>query len=88
MAHNVATQHLNNHDPFYGAQSGSPSLDHQTPSGMSANASSASAPTETEGDPFLSFLEQLVENDGSGVANDLEFFLNGSRDSVLEDGVP
>jgi hypothetical protein len=88
MAHNVASQHLNNHDPFYGAQSGSPSLDHQTPSGMSASAGSASAPTETEGDPFLSFLEQLVENDGSGVANDLEFFLNDSRDSVLEDGVP
>ena len=61
----------NHHDPLMGAQSS----DHHTPSGLSASAGSSH--TETDNDPFLSFLEQLAENDGTGGPSDLDFFLNG-----------
>lgn len=50
---------------------------HNTPGGISASADSSH--TEPENDPFLSFLEQLAENDGSGSGgpSELNFFLNG-----------
>jgi len=87
MPQNFDTQRMNNHDPFYGAQSAAQSVDHLTPSGTSASAVSASAPTEEETDPFLSFLQQLAENEGSGGPHELDFFLNGGHDSAFEDGV-
>ena len=79
-------QRLNALDPFYGAQSRAHSVDRQTPSGMSASAASASARTEPESDPFLSFLEQLAEND-SGGPNGLEFFLNDGNQAVFEEAI-
>lgn len=49
----------------------------QTPSAMSASAQSSSNTLEAESDPFLNFLEQLAENDGSGGGpTDLDFFMN------------
>ena len=53
---------------------------------MSASAASASARTEPESDPFLSFLEQLAEND-SGGPNGLEFFLNDGNHAVFEEAI-
>jgi hypothetical protein len=87
MPQNVDMRRVNNHDPFYGAQSAAQSVDHLTPSGTSTSAISASAPAESETDPFLSFLEQLAENEGSGGPHELDFFLNGGHDSAFEDGV-
>ena len=56
-------------DPFRAGE-------YQTPSGVSASADSSH--TEVESDPFLSFLEQLAENDGSGSngPTELDSFLN------------
>lgn len=62
-------------DPFYFTQN----FDHQTPSGFSQSAESAHT-DPMDKDPFLSFLEQLAQNDGNGDASgpaDLDFFLNG-----------
>ena len=87
MPQHFDAQRVNNHDPFYGAQSAVQSLDHLTPSGTSASAISASATIEEENDPFLSFLQQLAENEGSGGPHELDFFLNGGHDSAFEDGV-
>jgi hypothetical protein len=70
----IALPHdLGPYDAFYTGQG----FDHQTPSGLSASAESAQ--TDPDKDPFLSFLEQLAENDGVGGAGmaDLDFFLNG-----------
>lgn len=87
MPQNLNLGCINDHDPFYGAPAGTPSFDHQTPGGISVSAGSVSAPTEAESDPFLSFLEQLAENDGSGGANGLDIFMNAGNEAVFEDGM-
>lgn len=63
------------HDPFYGAES-------RTPGGLSVGGGSTQA--EPDNDPFLSFLEQLAQNDSSGGPTDLSFFLD-KQDSVFGD---
>lgn len=87
MPQNFDTQRVHNQDPFYGAQSAAQSVDQLTPSGTSGSAVSVSAPPESETDPFLSFLEQLAGNEGSGGPHELDFFLNGGHDSAFEDGI-
>ena len=69
---NTASQNSssNFHDTFYGAQSG----DYRSPSGLSVGRGSANA--EQESDPFLNFLEQLAQNDGSSGPSELGFFLD------------
>lgn len=82
---NQQIQRLNNHDPFYGAQSAAQSVDYSTPSGMSVSAGSATQ--EAESDPFLSFLESLAENDGGGM-DGLDLFLNGQgQDGPFGEGL-
>ena len=68
----VQNRESGQYDPFYGAQT----ADYRTPGGISVSTDSAQ--TDTDADPFLSFLEQLAENDGSGDGglNDLDLFLN------------
>jgi hypothetical protein len=51
--------------------------DTQTPGGLSASAQSSHT-VDGDNDPFLSFLEQLAENDSSGNPDGLDFFMNGS----------
>lgn len=62
------------HDPFYGAEQ-------RTPGGLSVGGGSTQAEPD---DPFLSFLEQLAQNDSSGGPTDLSFFLD-KQDSVFGD---
>lgn len=51
--------------------------DMQTPGAVSTSGQSSNT-IEVENDPFLSFLEQLAENDGSGSGpTDLDFFMGG-----------
>ena len=76
---NAAATNTTFHDPFYGAQV----EDHQTPSGLSL--SGGSTHTEQDNDPFLSFLEQLAQNNGSGGPSDLGFFLD-AQDSGIGEG--
>ncbi|KAK3055321.1 hypothetical protein LTR09_003874 [Extremus antarcticus] len=62
----------------------------QTPGGLSVSGrSSYTAEAEAEGDPFLSFLEQLAENDGSGGGpTDLDFSMTGQEDSMFDESAP
>jgi hypothetical protein len=53
----------------------------QTPGGVSASAQSSNT-VDAESDPFLSFLEQLAENNENGVQGDLDIFMHG-HDSMF-----
>ncbi|KAK3722654.1 hypothetical protein LTR37_002224 [Vermiconidia calcicola] len=81
MTQNMVMQSTNHerYDPFFGVKNSA--TDHPTPSGFSASSQSAHAAEATDNDPFLSLLEQLAENDGSGGPNDLNYFLS-AQDSA------
>lgn len=79
MDQTMAIRHTStDHDPFCGVQSS----EQQTPSGISASAESPH--TEADNDPFLSFLEQLAENDGTGGPSELDYFLKGQDSGFAE----
>jgi len=73
IAQDMALQNGHNDVPYSGhATSG------QTVGAISASPDSAQ---EVDGDPFLSLLEQLAYNDGSGAGpTELDFFLNGQME--------